>query len=870
MTLLATYLSLLFTALFNFTTGMLPSKESLTEGTNFFIPIAPQNRINKHPATLQLMPLSSLNNEHIFGSENKLNNEIEMIDFWKISERKKRPQDQYLEPNEQFSSKLKKKQFAEGSLSLRSHGAEMGFSQSPLPILSLSLGSNPQVEEFSSNFNPVEISHKFKIGLDGHEQVDGYLLASPTNDANTAESNKGKAPLSVDDRISNRNLAPMETLERSSRKAVESFFENESRMSPISSMQPELNPSHHATHEQITPTQAPENFNAENVSENEYAIFPIAKDSPEIYLSHHTSHGQITLIFSINDGQHDCHPTHFSTHEKITTGQTLKNINAESLSEKENIIYSVNSEKYNSNPTNHLVTTQHGRTPEVSQSSRSSSKSGDIVQKKKNGEINNNVKKIHTGILDRKNSRSIYKEDEYLESSNSKYLENVAWMKKARTPILRKKRLLTEIFNTQEKKEKKPRVASASNDPERSDVQIRNSESIVTNFEADEMQNPSRPDTFAQQLEDIWPKILSLEKPNSPENPLLFLIDYTDKLADKILSNLNPAAKGGKKIAQGKVVADENTLNRLLDHGKIALEKSLFDNLRIKFRKTLDANLKRSALKLLRKIEKQIQRNHVGDFYVGAADMKGFFTEDKVETFYVKWPLKKISMDGATFFEKVSRMVFDALKSIQWKNVYVDDKMNEIFERRASLLITANFPQQYLAYSINIKLRYRLRRLFLVYSTLINKICCEGKEDLERNFHNWQKDAINSFDKAWNLIEIEKSSYSKKHYYGNSFIANKKLPLSKKKVIGFLDTYDIKRGAKRNIGLFKFRATSHLRPQHESVWKFIALWLAEYRYDLYCRVFSKEDKTINKLKPFLNALICFITFKIDQKPPKVS
>ncbi|KAI8449443.1 hypothetical protein BY996DRAFT_7479233 [Phakopsora pachyrhizi] len=206
-------------------------------------------------------------------------------------------------------------------------------------------------------------------------------------------------------------------------------------------------------------------------------------------------------------------------------------------------------------------------------------------------------------------------------------------------------------------------------------------------------------------------------------------------------------------------------------------------------------------------------------------------------------------------------MVFNAMNSIRWKEVFVDDKMNELFERRALFLTNTKFPRRYTIYSINIKLRYRIRRLFLVYSTLINKIFCEGKKDLERNFHKRQEDAIHSFDKAWELVEIDRMSSRKNYHYGVSFIATKKLPLDARYVLNFLNTYDIKLGPEKTTSIFKFRANSRLRPQSEAVWKFIALWLAKYRVNLYNEIFSGNDKVVTKLKPFLNSLICCANFK---------
>ncbi|CAH7678691.1 hypothetical protein PPACK8108_LOCUS13148 [Phakopsora pachyrhizi] len=153
-------------------------------------------------------------------------------------------------------------------------------------------------------------------------------------------------------------------------------------------------------------------------------------------------------------------------------------------------------------------------------------------------------------------------------------------------------------------------------------------------------------------------------------------------------------------------------------------------------------------------------------------------------------------------------------------------------------------------YSTILRYKISIRNLFMTYSTLINKIFREGPmEDSELIFKK-QKVAIEFFDSIWSSEFLEFDDESKILY-----LKPEHLPLPKERRSTFLETYQIQRLKNNPPEIFAITVINWFNPSISTeCWRFIALWLAKYRYDLYSDLFAKNKHVTRNFKNLITSI----------------
>ncbi|CAH7689717.1 expressed protein, partial [Phakopsora pachyrhizi] len=373
-------------------------------------------------------------------------------------------------------------------------------------------------------------------------------------------------------------------------------------------------------------------------------------------------------------------------------------------------------------------------------------------------------------------------------------------------------------------------------------------------------------------LYSLWPKLTLLEKSNSSENSLLNFMQHMDSFAENILLSMKPTdnhnsksfwSENQIKAAKPNTYGSENKLEKILDHKKIPLDKTLVDEWLIKIEHHSNKEFRISALNFIDIFHKQIESNGDEYFYIPNNQIKMFFeTKDDKQRKQVlsklEWPLE----EGKEYHRPAyytSKITTPEIKLIRWKDIFVSDKKIDLNEKRSSIIKNRYFPPWFVNYSSNIRHRDNFRRIFLIYSTMINKIFCEGHSDLTKNFLKRQEEAIEFYDKIWELLKIQDYKNTKK-YYSYLFIENKELPIPEERKSHFLQTYNIQERVKAKSEVFEVKTSSEYLYQNSTLWKFIALWLAGKRYDLYKLIFLKEDTKNLRFKPFISTLISLAAY----------
>ncbi|CAH7683659.1 hypothetical protein BY996DRAFT_87206 [Phakopsora pachyrhizi] len=208
----------------------------------------------------------------------------------------------------------------------------------------------------------------------------------------------------------------------------------------------------------------------------------------------------------------------------------------------------------------------------------------------------------------------------------------------------------------------------------------------------------------------------------------------------------------------------------------------------------------------------------------------GFFYIDKV-TFLSFFRIENRRGEATDSVEKLKIPSLDdnfyQLLSNQLNEICVEDFFNNDYRiLKYRVLLTyikyKSVPAELKVYRGILRGKLLMRNLYLTITTLINKIFCEGRDDLNKNFSKRQKEAIEFYDLVWKSFRLAKPdgfiidtsalpSLVSKHYYPEmEFLIN-----------------NIVKYIKANVP-FKCDQTT-LR----YVWKFVDLWLIYYRVDLY-------------------------------------
>ncbi|KAI8442919.1 hypothetical protein BY996DRAFT_3840759 [Phakopsora pachyrhizi] len=238
----------------------------------------------------------------------------------------------------------------------------------------------------------------------------------------------------------------------------------------------------------------------------------------------------------------------------------------------------------------------------------------------------------------------------------------------------------------------------------------------------------------------------------------------------------------------------------------------------------------------------EFQGQKFGSIYISSKAAQNFFMAHKS----VRDPMDCLGkVQGLRVNESFYQALNTQLVDIKLEEYFKND--SRILKDRALLIYIERkvVPRELKVYRKILRSKILMRNLYLVITTLINKLFCEGYDDLKQNFSKRQKDAIEFYDLLWKSFKLAKP---------NGFIVDTSvLPsvnvefhaeLSKKLISDVA-------GCLNPNTLIKTNQIKLI-----SVWKFVDLWLINYRADLYVEIVKNSGQ--NFFRPFICSILHFL------------
>ncbi|CAH7670392.1 expressed protein [Phakopsora pachyrhizi] len=293
---------------------------------------------------------------------------------------------------------------------------------------------------------------------------------------------------------------------------------------------------------------------------------------------------------------------------------------------------------------------------------------------------------------------------------------------------------------------------------------------------------------------------------NTKKSTFGLLLETMDNFADNISTENGLGNIMEIKQEDLSIYIKKPFIKPFLGGSEFLLCQSLFEKLHEAFKQHSKEESKDSNQEFFKLIYDQIKRNNGITFYIKSHQVDLFFN---LKAFNFK------------------------VKNSAWQKIYLNNSWIGKYIPEYGTLPTQRFD---------------LRKLFLAYTSLINKILCSGENDLINHFSDRQKAAINFFDEFISCLEIDEIDS------GTYFIKNEKLPLDENLKKIFLENP----GLTYSINEFQLRIVNGNRNKIGILWRIIALWLAKDKYDYFIAIYCPKNDVLSCFKNFVNSLFFFI------------
>ncbi|CAH7682641.1 expressed protein, partial [Phakopsora pachyrhizi] len=450
-----------------------------------------------------------------------------------------------------------------------------------------------------------------------------------------------------------------------------------------------------------------------------------------------------------------------------------------------------------------------------------------------------------------KQSQSIMYSDPEFDNPTARGLKSL------RPSILESSRKSDSLKTVKRKSFKKQKtglnrkIVDASSLVTNGDAQIHSFQSIKKSIQ---MKNPSYEKFSNSWWSNIYlPDLInSLTTRDDPTSEFQIFLDRMDMLADDLV-----IAYEDKYFWKDLNVNYDKLLTKSLT------EKIRSDNFKKKFGEIIDQGDEPFHISLIEKFKKDIsnagstenltqflplfeamesQGKETGFFYINSGAHSLFRTKNSRRKSADSLGKLKIPKLDSNFYQVLSNQLNEIFFEDYFENDY------RILKDRALLTYIKRkwVPKNLKAYREVLRVKIQIRNLYLTITTLINKLFCDGRADLNQNFSKRQKEAIELYDLVWKSFRLATAG---------EFIID----------ISALPSLENAKNLEEIIFLLN-KIVEYIRPDgsfkcdHNAlrcVWKFVNLWLIYYKAKLF---FETQDlnRQYGILRKFVLSLPSFL------------
>ncbi|CAH7677065.1 hypothetical protein PPACK8108_LOCUS12190 [Phakopsora pachyrhizi] len=230
-------------------------------------------------------------------------------------------------------------------------------------------------------------------------------------------------------------------------------------------------------------------------------------------------------------------------------------------------------------------------------------------------------------------------------------------------------------------------------------------------------------------INDFKHQLEGLSNSKSTKSPLRLFLKTSDSFADNLPDGI--FRRTMKKTKENLEKYSRNTfIKPFLGHSEFSISLLLLDKLNKYFEKCGNEGFKQSYRGFNRLINDQVKINGDEFFYLSDKQVKNFFNlkfhDFKVESLFSE----SAKIDKTYYSNYLSRSNCMAIKFIPWEVIYTSDNSLGLFRKRELFQKERTIKKLGANYGLLPYLRFTFRKIFLLYTTLINKIYCSGKEEM--------------------------------------------------------------------------------------------------------------------------------------------
>ncbi|CAH7671499.1 hypothetical protein BY996DRAFT_6744312 [Phakopsora pachyrhizi] len=340
-------------------------------------------------------------------------------------------------------------------------------------------------------------------------------------------------------------------------------------------------------------------------------------------------------------------------------------------------------------------------------------------------------------------------------------------------------------------------------------------------------------------------------------------IKTVENTLDDFVINLDKLKSKSKQPKISEAYKLNKVLKELLDQSSNQIRGSLLDDMEKLTQESTSETFKTSAKSFFETVKTQTRRNGDETFYITKEQasilLKAEFKDKEPRIYCIESDILRRSYYLST---NIVIAIRNFSKIIPSEELFTADGMITKIKNLDLFMGNNKYSKLCDPYTVILRNKIVLRNLFLIYTTMINKIFREGPMEDSKTIFERQKIAVEFFDSIWNSEHLKFDDKGR-----TLFLEQEHLPLPEERRLTFLETYQVRRSQNNLYETFPISKINRFNPTRTiACWNLIALWLANCRYDLYKVLFTINKIVTKNFKNLITSIVyCLAKLSLKNK-----